>query len=374
MPSKTPVTKNLNSQFYTMMTTTQKHLRLFTALLAGIIFLAGCSSPPPQKKEEPAPINQKVDKPKVIEKVNPLSPYSTEGLYELTILRDKNYNIGKFLDKHPKPDYFFSTKSKKIYFVYLGSNDLYIFHRARPDLEPKRYSPLPASIKRSIKSTQTVKTEEKWKQGAVSQPRPFNEKSQHKIEQSLKQKRPQPYLDEAIVSKLISSKSAAYEEELSGKLFYLDLDLYSSLENEYSAKYEPKKKSMKLIFRQAYSLNSIYDKHDIEAKKIFFKRSKKQGADISIVVPNFFPGSKFYKSARKNIHKAFASLYTVKMAPAIANNKSLRIRYIVKLCQKDGASQCVRQTGTSVDIRGIVIAATLYDRKSGKVIDTLMLK
>ncbi len=344
---------------------------IFVICLFATFLLHGCASTPssPEADSQASATQEAAtaSEGRITEKQVPMSPYSTAGMQALGDLRRHHFLIDDFLNRYPKPDFFFTGSNQKTWFVYLGSDDIYVFVPGAD--KTKRYAPVPQSIRESVKGVLEHKSEANWQQKAKSVP--FNEKTRKNIEHSLANTQPSPYLSASVINSVIQNPQG---DSINSQLFYFDRDLYTSLENEYSVKYEPRKQQIKLIFPQAYTLEPIYADTSIQAKKIYFKRNNKSGAETSLVVPDFLPGSEFYHSTRGNLKQAFASLYQAGIHPSVADNQSLRIRYIVKLCQRDEANTCINTEDNKTFIRAIVIAATIYDRKSGTVIDTITLK
>jgi len=332
-----------------------------------LALLSACSSSPSVENKPTAQQNEAASS-KPSELITPLSPYSTDGLKALSLLRQNNTALNNFLEKNRKPDYFFSTANDKVYCIYLSSNNLYTFKPQQASGGPTRFHPLPAPIKQSLKNvSRQQQTESQVRASTVEIP--FSLQSKRSIEASLKQAKPSPYLSTAVINGILQGRHDAQH-----KLYYFDHSLESSIENQYSAKYETRKQAMKLIYPQAYDSSNIYGDTDFKAKKIFIKKDLNRGMETALIVPDFFPGSEFYRGSYTNIVPAFASLYQVKIPPTHAELKDLRWRYILRPCQKDSAQRCTYTEGNVTQIRAIVIAAMLYNKRTGRVIETITLK
>lgn len=320
--------------------------------------------------------------------ITPLSPYSTEGLLALNEFRSANSYLNDFLIQNRKPDYFFSGDNsdysyKKIYLVYFESENLYLFD---PELSEhyKKFHPLPDSIKASFTQILAERSANKAPESPVSNSQPNtqsdirNVEDLTEIEKSLALNNPAPYLYSKMLYAVPRSGADA-KNPLYPDLYFLDKPLSELLENEYSEKYDSKKQILKLIFPKSYDTEILYKKQSIETRKIFVEHSQnnpssKQGGELSLIVPDFLPGSDFYQTTHSNMTKAFSSLYQVKVSPQIVKNKRLRMRYSIKLCQKDAFDYCAVNKNNAVYVRAIVISATLYDDTTKTPIETFVLK
>lgn len=344
----------------------QTHLGLLVSFIV-FTLLTSCASNPTKKTLSTAEDKTAELKSTPPEIITPLSPYSTTGLTTLSQLRQGNPALNTFLEKNRKPDYFFSTRQKKIYCIYLNSDNLYTFNPQQNSGGPIRFHPLPKPIKKSLNNVSFPHDETQLRAASIDIP--FGLQSKRSLEASLKTQHPQPYLDNKIIQAILSNNSDA-----KNNLYYYERSLTASLENQYSAKYEQRKHSMKLIFPQEYDSHSIYHDTSFKAKKIYLKKDGNNGAETSLIVPDFFPSSDFYRSSYANITPAFASLYQIKIKPSDANLSDLYWRYIIRPCQKDNAPQCVNTASGNTKIRAIVIAATLYNKRTRTIIETLTLK
>jgi len=322
------------------------------------------------------------------EAIVPLSPYSSEGLLALNEFRSNNLALNDFLLRNRKPDYFFTSahtefKYQKIYLIYLGSDNLYLFDAQLA--EPyKKFHPLPSTVKSSLEkflqenhpaqevientATNTANTE-------TLDTLPSSTTVNTAIEKNLADHKPQPYLDQNILQTLsLASNGAESNSPIYPNLYYLDKNLNDILENSYSAKYEERKQKLKLIIPRAYETGGVYKDKNVDARKIYLERNLATGKEMSLLVPDFFPGSNYYQDVHGKVIKAFASLYEVDVPQQAFDNGKLRMRYSIKLCQKDNAQYCVTKSDGNTYIRAIVIAATLYDSSTNTVIDTFVLK
>jgi len=348
--------------------------------------LVACSSPQPvvirqapQKTKVLAvtpitPAKEAVPKP---EEIIPLSPYSSDGLMALNQFRSNNMALNDFLIRNRKPDYFFSSantefKYQKIYLVYLASDNLYLFD---PQLsEPyKKFHPLPGAIKTNLDKILNTDHHVEPSTGSIETSPPEN-LTNETIEENLSERKPVPYLDQPVIQALTLASSDPVNNPIYPKLLFLDKNLNDVLENAYSAKYEVYKKKLKLIIPRAYETGGVYKDKSLDARKIYLDRNLATGKETVLIVPDFFPGSSYYKNTHGKVIKAFASLYEVDVAQHLFDDGQLRVRYSIKICQKDDAKYCATKVDGNIYIRAIVIAATLYDGSTNTVIDTFVLK
>lgn len=312
-----------------------------------------------------------------------LSPYSTEGLLTLNQYRTSNTALNDFLLRNRKPDYFFGDGAtdfsfQKIYLIYVESQNLYLFD---PTLSTpyKKFNPLPPSIQQRIAALPVQRTVsmgsdsiEKPKQSNPAPLTPID--YQADIEKSLSSRQPQPYLNISLLYDIPTEKNPDGSVPSYPDLYFLDKPLEELVENAYSIKYEAQKHSLKIIFPQSYDAAALYQNNKMETRKILVSRDAANGRELSLVVPDFLPGSAFYQATRGNMAKAFASLYQVNLPKDVNGQKNLRIRYQIKLCQNDTREQCAVRKGNITTIRAIVMAATLYDSRTLKPIETFVLK
>jgi hypothetical protein len=194
------------------------------------------------------------------------------------------------------------------------------------------------------------------------------------IEKSLAIKSPQPYLNPELLYAVPRAGMSGGENPLYPDLYFLDMPLNDLLENQYSAKYDSKKHSLKLIFPRSYEAGMLYKKPGTETRKIFVVHSLVDGNELSLIVPDFLPGSDFYKTTHGNVSKAFSSLYQISVPQNFVDTNPLHMRYSIKLCQKDSLDYCAVKKGNAVYIRAIVIEATLYDNNTKLPIESFVLK
>ena len=329
-----------------------------------------------------------VPPPKATEEIVPLSPYSSEGLLALNEFRSNNLALNDFLLRNRKPDYFFTSahtefKYQKIYLVYLGSDNLYLFDAQLA--EPyKKFHPLPNTIKSSLEKflQENHPAQEAIENATANNANtetldtlPANSTVNAAIEKDLANRKPQPYLDQNILQTLsLASNGAESNSPIYPNLYYLDKNLNDILENTYSAKYEARKQKLKLIIPRAYETGGVYKDKNVDVRKIYLERNLATGKEMSLLVPDFFPGSNYYQDVHGKVIKAFASLYEVDVPQKVFDEGKIRMRYSIKLCQKDNAQYCVTKSDDNTYIRAIVIAATLYDSSTNTVIDTFVLK
>lgn len=310
------------------------------------------------------------------------SPYSSEGLLALNEFRSNNSALNDFLLRNRKPDYFFSGSNtefsyQKIYLVYLGSENLYLFDSKLK--EPyKKFHPLPATIKESFKGLKpaTVPAPQSTASATALAPatRQHNggdERDERPaIEKTLSTQRPEPYLSAATLYQV--PRQGMEGETVYPDLYFLDVPLNDMLENQYSARYDSQKHVLKLIFPRFYDANIVYKTPDSDTRKIPVDLGSNR--QISLLVPDFMPGSLFYHNTRNNISKAFSSLYQVTVPPGFIDSSQLAMRYSVKLCQSDKLAYCAVKKDEATYVRAIVIEATLYDKRSKTPIETFVLK
>ena len=374
--------------------------KLSLLLLALVASLQGCQAPQPQAPEKPevAITVSAIRENRVTSETSsviPLSPLSTEGLKQLSELRNHNSSLAAFLDRNRKPDYFFSSNDgiEKTYLIYLASDNLYVFNQddAQAGTSFRKFHPVPPSI---LATLQTMYHEASvaaapdssepvahaFDQAATASVEPpshlINDAaSSEQIEHSLAERNPEPGLTNDILKSIPTAESGLdADNRLYIKTYYVDKSLEDLLENEYAAKYDAQKQNLKFSLPQAYDAKRVYRQANFEARKIYLFHSNKTGAEMSLVVPDFMPGSTFYASTHNTTLKAFASLYQVNVPQEYVSSDRLRMRFAVKLCQRDNASFCAANNGEVTLIRAIVIAATLYDSVSKQVIDTYVLK
>jgi hypothetical protein len=279
------------------------------------------------------------------------------------------FSINEFLKLHPKPDFFFSSDGKDHFFIYLGSDDLYVFSLGKA--QPRRYSPLPLSVRKSIekqakKPGTTTTSSSRITTTHAGQATTTSEKIRQNIEKSIPNRNPNPYLNKDVLAQINPSAPGQY----ANKLFYLDKPISAAVENEYSLKYSPGKSTLKIIFPQAYDVSSLFHNSSINPKKIFLNKQR----NLFLVVPDFLPGSEFYGTTYGKLKKGFSSLYLAKVSSAQYDKSDLYIRYIVKLCQDEGDLPCKASIDNGTGFRAIIISASLYDRTSSTVIETITLK
>lgn len=315
-----------------------------------------------------------------------LSPYSTEGLLTLNQYRTHNTALNDFLLRNRKPDYFFGDGAtdfsfQKIYLIYVESQNLYLFD---PTLSTsyKKFNPLPPSIQQRISALPAKRVAmgsdsiEKPKQSSLT---PLTTESlavdhQTDIEKSLASRQPQPYMNVSLLYDIPTEKNPDGSVPFYPDVYFLDKPLEELVENAYSIKYDSSKHSLKIIFPQSYEAAALYQNGKMETRKILVSRDASNGRELSLVVPDFLPGSTFYQATRGNMAKAFASLYQVNLPKGVSGQKNLRMRYQVKLCQSDAHEQCAARKGNITTVRAIVMAATLYDSSTLKPIETFVLK
>jgi hypothetical protein len=330
-----------------------------------------------------------------------LAPDSTEGLLALNQYRSHNEALNDYLLHNPKPDYFFGNRrdaytDRKVYLVYLASETLYVFD-AQSSEPYKKFHPLPESIRGSLKTgiAQAPRDNAANPPGktttrsvvnrTVSQPAATpghaavegrNTDIDHNIEKSLSIENPEPYLQISLLNSIPLEPDAA---PVYADTYFLDLPLSELLDNDYSMKFDAAKKTLKLIFPKSYNVGTLYQNASIEARKLFVIRpvihpDNSMGTELSLVVPDFLPGSALYQNTHGAMSKVFASLYQVTMPASFREDHLLRMRYSLKLCQADSIRRCAVREGNSRSVRAIVIAATLYDSNTKTVIDTFLLK
>jgi hypothetical protein len=318
-----------------------------------------------------------------------LSPFSTEGLVMINQYRTSNPALNDFLLRNRKPDYFFGGGEtdfafQKIYLVYVESQNLYLFDSALAT-PYKRFNPLPASIQQRVaalpaqRTVHTLKVPEKkpvLRKSDIQTAPPEQSSADHweDIERNLATRQPHPYLNVSLLYDIPTEKNPDGSIPNYPDLYYLDKPLEELVENAYSIKYESAKHSLKIIFPQSYEAGALYQNNQMETRKILISHDARNGRELSLVVPDFLPGSAIYQSTRGNMAKAFASLYQVKLPKDVSGQKNLRMRYQIKLCQNDNHEQCAVRKGNVTTIRAIVIAATLYDSSTLKPIETFVLK
>lgn len=294
---------------------------------------------------------------------------STQGEELITRARFNNPELENFLARNRKADYVFSLGEQKLFLVYTGSDNLYQFITGSP--EPlKKYHPIPASIKQHI-----LLLEQDSKKIAVltqAEPTPVIYAN---IESTLSDKNPQPYLDDEVLKNLSLAKSGlGGYTPIYPKLFYLDKPLREVVENDYSFKYDREKHKLRLILPKAYEGGTVYVDKALDTRKIYLTRNFSTGYEQVLVVPDFFPGTDDYQSTRGKTRKAFGSLYDIDLTNPDIKPENLRIRYELKLCQKDNVAYCANQHGKNTYIRAAVISSVIYDAKSLDVIDSYILK
>ena len=317
------------------------------------------------------------------------SPYSSEGLQALNEFRSNNNALNDFLLRNRKPDYFFSGSNtefsyQKIYLVYLGSENLYLFDSKLK--EPyKKFHPLPATIKESFRglkpatvptpASPTTASAPASATTAASRQHNGSDESDERpaIEKTLSMQRPEPYLSAVTLYQI--PRQGMEGETIYPELYFLDVPLNDMLENQYSARYDSQKHMLKLIFPRFYDADMLYRTPDSDTRKIPVEMNNgQQGRQVSLLVPDFMPGSLFYRNTRNNISKAFSSLYQVTVPPGFIDSSQLAIRYSIKLCQSDKLAYCAVKKDETTYVRAIVIEATLYDRRSRTPIETFVLK
>lgn len=326
-----------------------------------------------------------------------LSPYSTEGLVTLNQYRTNNTSLNDFLLRNRKPDYFFGGGEtdfafQKIYLVYVESQNLYLFD---PTLSSpyKKFNPLPATIQQLVtalpvqrpiysvsEAQQAPRSTEKTSKitsttgkKITTMEKRFNDYTSD-IEKSLSARQPQPYLNVSLLYDIPTEKNSDGSVSAYPDLYFLDKPLEELVENAYSIKYESQKHSLKIIFPQSYESAALYQNSQLETRKILVSHDASNGRELSLVVPDFLPGSVLYQLTRGSMTKAFASLYQVNLPKDVAGQKNLRMRYQLKLCQSDGRDACAVRKGNVTTIRAIVMAATLYDSTTLRPIETFVLK
>lgn len=322
-----------------------------------------------------------------------LSPYSTEGLVTLNQYRTNNTALNDFLLRNRKPDYFFSGVEtdfafQKIYLVYVESQNLYLFD---PTLSTpyKKFNPLPTSIQQRVAALPVQRpvyaSQNRAAMGSDSiekskpsnrAPLTENQPADHRmeIERSLVDRQPSPYLNVSLFYDIPTEKNPDGSVPSYPDLYFLDKPLEELVENAYSIKYDSQKHSLKIIFPQSYEAAALYQNSKMETRKILVSHDAANGRELSLVVPDFLPGSAFYQATRGNMAKAFASLYQVNLPKDVSGQKNLRLRYQIKLCQNDTREQCAVRKGNVTTVRAIVMAATLYDSSTLKPIETFVLK
>jgi len=313
-----------------------------------------------------------------------LSPYSTEGLVTLNQYRTNNTALNDFLLRNRKPDYFFGGGEtdfsfQKIYLIYVESQNLYLFD---PTLSTpyKKFSPLPPSIQQRVAALPVQRPVYASSMGSDSIEKPKQSSltplTDHRadIERSLTSRQPQPYLNVSLLYDIPAEKNPDGSVPVYPDLYFLDKPLEELVENAYSIKYDSQKHSLKIIFPQSYEAAALYQNSKMETRKILVSHDASNGRELSLVVPDFLPGSSFYQAARGNMAKAFASLYQVNLPKDVSGQKNLRMRYQIKLCQNDSREQCAVRKGNVTTVRAIVMAATLYDSTTLKPVETFVLK
>jgi len=396
MPKSRKTIQNFPPEFLSMKLTT-----LFLLLTVGLWSCAGKPPPSPAVANHinehgveiiATPITRGVVQGETLEQQrfsSLLSPYSTEGLMTLNQYRTNNTALNDFLLRNRKPDYFFGGGEtdfafQKIYLVYVESQNLYLFD---PTLSTsyKKFNPLPASIQKRVAAQPAQRpvyaahptTSPPTAKAAVA--KKFTAESlsvdyRVEIEKNLSSRQPQPYLNISLLYDIPTEKNPDGSVPTYPDLYFLDKPLEELVENAYSIKYESTKHRLKIIFPQAYEAGDLYQNDKMEARKILVSQDTSNGRELSLVVPDFLPGSAFYQSTRGNMAKAFASLYQVNLPRDVNGQKNLRMRYQIKLCQNDTREQCAVRKGNVMTVRAIVMAATLYDSTTLKPIETFVLK
>ena len=325
--------------------------------------------------------------------INIYSPYSSEGLQALNEFRSNSSTLNDFLVRNRKPDYFFSGINtdfsyQKIYLVYLESENLYLFD-AKLQEPYKKFHPLPESVRSNFKGLlpdkPTVQNSTLSSQASTQQPitqQPFSQNNATEmalpstIEKTLAVKKPEPYLSTSLLYQIphegLDNNSGS--NPLYPDLYFLDMPLDDLLENQYSAKYDSKKHILKLIFPKSYEAGMLYKKPDTETRKIFVENNAGSGKELSVIVPDFLPGSAFYRTTHGNIAKAFSSLYQINVPQNFIDSSQLHMRYSIKLCQNDKLDYCAIKKNNATYVRAIVIEATLYDSATRLPIETFVLK
>lgn len=364
--------------------------RVVTALM--IVLVTSCSSTPVAK---PPVALESAAAPKVVQSaktpvqatptaepaITIYSPYSTEGLLALNDFRSNNSALNDFLVRNRKPDYFFSGINtefayQKIYLVYLESENLYLFDSKLK--EPyKKFHPLPESVKQNFKGllptqTSNLASTQPTSTSPVAQNNVVEMEYLNTIEKSLTQNKPEPYLNAQLLYQI--PREGMTGSTLYPDLYFLDMPLSDLLENQYSAKYDNKKNILKLIFPKSYEAGILYKKTDTETRKIFVEHNVSGGNELSLLVPDFLPGSAFYQTRHGNISKVFSSLYQINVPHTFIDSNQLHMRYSIKLCQNDAIVHCAVKKDNATYVRAIVIEATLYDNKTKLPIETFVLK
>lgn len=345
------------------------------AALLAVVVLSSCSvhtaeqtnPPEEQRAPETTPPDQTRNAPPAIYAFK-----SAEGIDLVNKARFNSSELEAFLARNREADYVFMIDDRKLFLVYLGSNNLYQFI-VGSDTPYKKYHPIPPTIAGYLASSATPSNTSKNKDepadsistAAVQLP----------IETTLSNKNPEPYLDNNVFANIPYAISGlGGHTPIYPKFFYLDKTLRDMTENDYSFKYDPKKNRLRLILPQAYEGGTVYSAQSADTRKIYLYRNADKTSEQALVVPDYFPGSRNYQSTRGKTIKAFGSLYDIDLGGTRVDPGSLRIRYELRLCQQDDLHYCANKAGKNTYIRAIVISAVIYDPASLSVIDAYTLK